>query len=114
MKTPNYICTVLRKLFCSISDRRKNIRLKRERYKPTVIILAINLPPVSLSTFQVIKLEKAAQVLELMKTETVAQTDITVRNHKALCLCLSQDFLLIQESLFSTSCWVLFQIQRIS
>jgi len=75
VKTPNDICTVLRKLFCSINDRRRSIALKRERYKPIVIILGINLTAVSLSTFQVKKLEKAVQVLELMKIETVAQTD---------------------------------------
>lgn len=76
MKTQNFICTVLRKRSYSTTDRKKTIRLKRETYKLVFIILGINLTAVSLSTFQVIKLQKGAQFLELVIIETVEQIDI--------------------------------------
>lgn len=113
VKTQNHVCIVNRKRSCSTIDRKKAIRLKGERYKFVVIILSINLTAVSLSTLQVIKLQKGAQFLELVKIETVAQTDTRMR-YRALHLCFSQRSVLIKESLFSTTSCFLLQLQRIS
>lgn len=103
VKTQDYICTGLRKRSCSTTDRKKTIRLKRERYKLIVIILDINPTAASLSTYQEIKLPKGAQFLELVKIETVAQIDKRVRYHRVHHLCFSQRSVLIQKNLFSTT-----------